>query len=257
MRTSETRPRYKIYATLLDTFRSWRDAYGIYEKYWGFTDNPPMSDEEFREQKRQELVDRINRVPFDSEAADRGTVLNEIVDCMVLHSRPERVKVERVKDAEGSVTALTGRLGEREFTFPISLCRELAEYYHGGIPQQYVEAAIDTKFGPVLLYGYVDYVLPFSVHDLKTTGRYSVGNYRDHAQHLVYPYCLWQGGADVDLFEYNIVEIGRTFYNTYTETYAFRPERDVPRLRIWVEDLVDFLEDNRDVITDRKVFALV
>lgn len=255
METS-TRPRYKIYATLLDAFRTWRDADSIYEKYWGFSENPQYTAAEFEAIKRQELLDRINRVPFDSEAAERGTAFNEVIDSLVLHARSERVAMERITDAEGLVVAVRAKTGEREFTFPIALCREVAAYYKGAIAQQLVEGVIDTRHGPVLLYGYADYIMPFSVHDLKTTGSYSVGNYRSHAQHLVYPYCLWQDGADVDLFEYNVVEMGKTWWNTYTETYTFRPERDVPRLRRWVEDFIGFLEYNRCLITDKKVFAL-
>ena len=41
------------------------------------------TEEEFEEIQRLSLIDTINRVPFDSEDADRGTAFNEIVDCFI------------------------------------------------------------------------------------------------------------------------------------------------------------------------------
>lgn len=246
--------KYRFYATLLDAFQSFLKSDSIWEKYWGWTEEPPHTPEEFREQQFQDLINKINRVPFDSEKADRGTVFNEIIDCMVLNENSKRMKICRVRDENGKTVGIKGTYNEREFTFPLELCREVADYYQGTLPQQYIQAILPTKFGDVLLYGYIDYVAPFCTHDLKTTGQYSVGNYRDHFQHLVYPYALAENGADVTMFEYNVVELGKTFFRTYTETYDFVPERDIPRLTQHVEDFIDFLECNRDLITDKKIF---
>lgn len=76
-------PKYRIYATLLDAFGAYLNSDVIWDKYWGWSENPPHTPEEFHEQQFQELIDRINRKPFDSEAADRGTAFNEIIDCMI------------------------------------------------------------------------------------------------------------------------------------------------------------------------------
>ena len=114
-----------------------------------------------------------------------------------------------------------------------------------------VEAILPTCFGDVLLYGYIDELMPMSVHDIKTTGSYYVGKFKDHWQHMVYPYCLMQNGSDVRLFEYNITD----FKSTYTESYTFVPERDIPILINHCEEFIRFLNDNRDLITDKKIFA--
>ena len=74
---------YCIYATLLDAFWGYLNSDVIWDKYWGWSENPPHTSEEFHEQQFHELIDRINRKPFDSEAADRGTAFNEIIDCMI------------------------------------------------------------------------------------------------------------------------------------------------------------------------------
>ncbi len=247
---------YKFYATLLDGFQSYINSDIIYDRYWGFSENPPHTMEEFRQKQFQSLIDRINRVSFDSEVADRGTAFNEVIDCMVLHKNSEKVKVLKVRGENGAVIGLNATYNGRTFYFPLTLCREVADYYKGALPQQYIQAILPTMFGDVLLYGYIDYVMPFCTHDLKTTGQYAVGNYKDHWQHIVYPYALMENGCNVPDFEYNVVELGKKTYSTYTESYSFVPERDIPRLTEHCEDFIRFLKANRELITDKKIFNL-
>ena len=246
---------YKFYATLLDGFQNYVDSDIIWEKYWGFCENPPHTPEQFRELQFQSLIDRINRVPFDSEAADRGTAFNEVIDCMVLHRNSDKANIVKVRE-DGKVIGVNATYNNRTFFFPLSLVREVADYYDGGLPQQYIQAVLPTIYGDVLLYGYIDYVLPFCTHDLKTTGSYAVGNYKNHWQHIVYPYALMKNGCNVPDFEYNVVELGKTFYRTYTESYSFVAERDIPRLTQHCEDLIRFLQVNRNLIKDKKIFNL-
>ena len=258
----DRQPEYRFYATLLDAFTDYLNSDNIYERYWGWSDNPPLTPEEFRQKQFEELIDRINRVPFDSEAADRGTAFNEVVDCLIEHRKSDTVQVERVhsnpvyNEATGEVSdavliALRATYNNRVFTFPISICREFTDYYKGALTQQRVSALLPTCFGPVEVYGVIDELLPLSVHDIKTTSSYYVGKYRDHWQHVVYPYCLMQSGSDVRLFEYNVTD----FKQTYTESYTFVPERDIPRLTEHCEDFIHFLNDNRNLITDKKIFG--
>ncbi len=258
----DRQPEYRFYATLLDAFTDYLNSDNIYERYWGWSDNPPHTPEEFRRKQFEELIDRINRVPFDSEAADRGTAFNEVVDCLIEHRKSDTVQVERVysnpvyNETTGEVSdavliALRAAYNNRAFTFPISICREFADYYKGALTQQRVSALLPTVFGPVEVYGVIDELMPLSVHDIKTTSSYYVGKYRDHWQHVVYPYCLMQGGSDVRLFEYNVTD----FKQTYTESYTFVPERDIPRLTEHCEDFIRFLNDNRNLITDKKIFG--
>lgn len=267
---------YKLYATLLDSYQNFIDSDKIYQKYYGFSDNPPCSEDEFREKQFQSLIDKINRVPFDSEAADRGTAFGEVIDCMVEHRKSEMMQIEKVYKVQrigacdetgkplyydeiptNTVIALKATYNSREFTFPISLCREFANYFKGALTQQRVEAILPTVFGDVLVYGLIDELMPTTVHDIKTTGSYTVGKFKDHHQHLVYPYALMQNGSDVRTFEYNIVEFNKGGYvvDTYTETYVFKPERDIPILTNHCEEFIRFLEENRDLITDTKIFG--
>lgn len=263
-------PKFKFYATLLDAFTSYLRSDAIWERYWGFSENPPHTPDEFKELQFQSLIDTINRVPFDSEAADKGTAFNEVIDCMVENRKSETVQVERVfktvrmgacdevgkpifyeQYETNEVIALRATYNNRQFDFPISICREFSNYYKGALTQQRVEAILPTCFGDVLVYGVIDELMPMSVHDIKTTGSYYVGKFKDHWQHLVYPYCLMQNGSDVRSFEYNVTD----FKSTYTESYTFVPTRDIPILINHCEDFIRFLNDNRDLITDKKIFA--
>ena len=111
------------------------------------------------------MIDRINRVPFDSEAADRGTAFNEVVDALIEKRKPAGMDVERTPDNAAYMVSYNNR----KFTFPISLCREFSKYYEGALSQQRVSATLPTAFGPVEVYGVIDELMPLSVHDITPT----------------------------------------------------------------------------------------
>ena len=250
-------PKYRIYATLLDAFGAYLNSDVIWDKYWGWSENPPHTPEEFHEQQFQELIDRINRKPFDSEAADRGTAFNEIIDCMIENRKSSIMEISKAYHDDGKLYGIKAVYNNRTFTFHIDLCREFANYFKGALTQQRVEAILPTAYGSVLVYGLIDELMPTSVHDIKTTGSYTVGKFKDHHQHLVYPYALMKNGSDVLTFEYNIVEFNKGGYvvDTYTETYVFNPERDIPILTNHCEEFIRFLEENRELITDTKIIS--
>lgn len=254
---STQQPSYKFYATLLDSFQGYIGSAEIWQQYWGNSDNPTKSLEEFEKEQFEGLINRINRVPFDSEAADKGTVFNEVVDMIILgQATSDKVRVASDRE-RGTITASLTVRPERVFEFPISICAEFARYYKGATPQVFTEGVLPTSYGDVLLYGYIDELMPTSVHDIKTTGKYSVGKYRNNWQHLVYPYCLELQGSSITHFEYNIAQIdkyGRI--ETFTEQYVYRAERDIPLLQSHCEMLIDFLDYNRHLITDKKIFGL-
>jgi len=247
----ERQPKYKIYATLLDAFTDYLRSSEIYQEYWGFAENPEKTEEEFEQAQLQALLDRINRVPFDSEAADKGTAFNEVVDCLILGRKSDKMEIASIPE----VGIIAAEYNNRKFGFSIALCREFASYYKGAIPQVRVEAILPTQYGDALVYGVIDELMPLSVHDVKTTSKYAVGKYAHHWQHIVYPYCLHENGNHITDFEYNVVRFGTNCYATYTEHYAYRHERDKARLTAHVEAFIEFLEANRSLITDKKIFA--
>lgn len=253
---AKPQPKYKFYATLLDAFQGYLSFAEIWQQYWGNSDNPFKSLEEFEKEQFEGLINKINRVPFDSEAADRGTVFNEVVDMIILgQATNDKVSVSTDRE-RGIITAVLTERPDRVFEFPISICAEFARYYNGATPQVFTQGLLSTSYGDVLLYGYIDELMPTSVHDIKTTGKYSVGKYRNNWQHLVYPYCLELQGSIITEFEYNIAQIDKYGkIDTFTEQYTYRAERDIPLLQSHCEMLIDFLEYNRHLITDKKIFG--
>lgn len=245
-------PKYLIYATLLDSLQSWLSSSEIYQEYWGYSEDPQKTEDEFEKEQFQSVINRINRVPMlwdDSEAADRGTAFNEVIDCIIENRKSEKMELKSSKET-GLITA---NYNKRTFIFSIKLIQEFAEYFKGAITQVHTEAVLPTKYGDVLLCGYIDELMPLSIHDIKTTSKYKVGKYRNNWQHVVYPYCLNQNGNKINDFEYNVaVLVGAT--STFVEYYNYIPERDVPRLTLHVEKLIEFIELNKHLITDKKIF---
>lgn len=249
--------RYCFYATLLDTFQNYLDSSEMYQKFYGSSDDPSCTEEEYEERCKQDLLNRINRVPFESEAADKGTAFNEVVDCLILGKNQTDRKDMEI-DFTGSEDIISVRFKNREFYFPRAVCMEFADYYKGAVPQVYCDSVIHTKYGDVYLYGYIDELMPYGIHDIKTTSKYENGKFRKHWQHRLYPYCLTQKGNYIEYFEYNVAEM--TKYGkitTYTEFYKFEPEKAEAELVSICEWLIEFVEANKDKITDRKIFNLV
>jgi hypothetical protein len=245
---------FQFYATLLDNYQNYIDADLNYDKFWGFSENPPCTAEEYVIKQRAALIDSINRVPFESEAADKGTAFNEVIDCIIENRKSDKmdIKVERIAEA---VSMIRVDFNSRLFYFDVGLCKEFAKQFNGAVTQKLVEAILPTSFGNVRLYGYIDELMPFKVHDIKTTSSYYVGKFKTHWQHLVYPYCLIQSGVDIRDFEYNIVEMGKRGCQVFTECYTFEPERDIPRLRERCEELIKFLRDHYQFITNQRIFG--
>lgn len=247
---------YNFYATLLDSFQNYIDSDVNWEKFWGGSADPKLSISEYEAQCKQELIDRINRVPFDSEAADRGTAFNEIVDCLIEHRKPKDMEVVKVYNENNAIIALKALYKEREFTFPIEMCRDMADSYKGAIPQYYCEGILPTKYGNVKLYGYIDELMPNSIHDIKTTSKYEAFKFRKHWQHIVYPYCLMCMGSDIITFDYDVVVLNKDpfKYDFFRESYCFIPHLHIPRLTEHCERLIEFLLVNKYLITDKKIF---
>lgn len=273
----ETKRRYSCYATLLDAFQNFLDAEKNYNLYFS-SDNAKMTVDEWCEKQRDELIERINRVSFTSEAAAKGTAFNQLVDALIKHpqefyreqgcgseditftvttkevrKRNDEPRTEEFYDVVyTNTTVIQGEdsVAAYSFSFPKMLVDEFATYYEGASSQVYCSGTLNTAFGEIDLYGYIDELLPFSVHDIKTCKCYKAGKFKDHWQHIVYPFCLRKSGIDVAMFEYNVTD----FKDTYTELYVYEEQRDVPRLRDICERFIQFIEQHRERITDTRVF---
>lgn len=248
----EQRPKYLFYATLLDSFQGYIGSSEIYQKYWGFSEDPPKSEFEFEQEQFQSLIDRINRVPIDSEPADRGTCFNEIIDCPIEGRKSD--KVELISNRE--TDSILAKYNNREFVFSLSTCRKIAKSYEGAIPQVLTKALLETKYGLVELYGYIDELMPTSIVDIKVKGKYKAFSFKNNWQHRVYPYCLQSEGTDLSEFVYDIyvLDENNQLREGHKEVYAYSAERDIPALTAHCEGLIELIEANRHLITDKKIF---
>jgi len=217
--------KYKIMATSLDAF----------QRYLGSEEDTAF----------QEMIDRINRVPFESEKADKGTAFNNIVDLAI--KNPNFLKLH----IDNKLEEMQYQFKNWEFSFKVSVIKEFADYFKDAVSQVYTEGIIETQYGEVLMYGYID-ELQGTCYDIKTTGSYTFPKYLHAWQHVVYLYCLNKSGFPVTEFEYTVTD----FKNTYRETYNYEPEKDIIKLRSFVEQYIEFLELNKELITDKKIFAL-
>lgn len=277
-------PKYRFYPTLLDSFQNYVDSDSIWEKYYGHSETPPFTLEEFHDQKRQDLIDSINRVEgVYPEAAAKGTCLNEIVDRIILNRNPTNdVLVKSVKDLDDCVSAFSlaaksentkvermerakewyrkigqpfiyASVGGYDFCFDIGLCREIAKYFDGCLCQYRTSAILETSKGEVELYGYIDYLKERTIFDLKTTKNYTFGNYAKYNQRYAYPYCMEDSGMmkEVREFEFTIYQLagGNSRCPLITgkqnkEVYTYSRKESIEILRQNCERFIDFINDN-------------
>ena len=259
------KPRYRFSPSLLNSFQELIDSDSLYEQFYGNSEDPEITPEEYYAQKEKELLDACNRVPFTSEACSRGVALNEIVDCIIeKRKQKEGMTVERIYDENGSVIALHSELDGFSFDFDISLVNELAKRFSGAVCQYRCEATIDTEYGPVILYGDLDYLIRDIVYDLKTTTNYSAyGKFSSGLQKDLYPYCLIESKdmASVSGFEYTIVTIKkptkeRRFIEgeLHTEWFAYNHRTSTNTLKSICESFIEWIEQHRDLITHKRIF---
>lgn len=204
-----SQPKYRFSPTLLDCFYGYVSSDDIWQEYWGNSDTPSKSPEDFKKEQFQGLIDRINRVPIaweDSEKADIGTAFNEIIDAFILN-RPINNKLVTWCKSDRTANIITIEYNKRTFIFPLNVCLEFSQYCQGAIPQYRVEGTLDTKYGEVLFTGYLDALMPCGkVIDYKTTGKYSQGKFDNNFQHLCYPFLLQQQGVNSTEFEYVVLK---------------------------------------------------
>ncbi len=243
-------PNYTIYPSLLDKFASYINSSQIYQEYYGFAESPEVSEEEFEQQKFRELINGINRVPFESEAADKGTMFNEVIDCIVENRKSDKMQIVK----NDAAPAIQVHWKNWMHSFNVEDCKTIGKSLKGATCQDYQEGFIETKYGFVKLYGFSDFILPFRIVDLKTTGKYTAFKFRNNWQHIVYPFLLHYNGIFISDFTYLIYKWTKSGGDFFEEEYTYNQETDLPKLVDFVEMFVEFLENNNHLITDQKIF---
>jgi hypothetical protein len=273
-------PNYKIYPSLLDKFQRFLDADISAEEPWNTVgesnaDKHPdkgigefiLTPDEIRDKQESELLDMINRVPHEPiEAASKGTAFNELVDCIVHNQHPKVTTTQKCYDDNGHVVSIAASLDGFIFNFDTRLLSDAAQRFKGALSQHFTSARLLTAYGEVELYGFIDEWKLGKVYDIKTTGRYTFGDFERSWQKDLYPYCLIASGeCDKDAiaeFEYSVYQLSKPSMRTpiisgkfYPEVYTFDFERSQARLVHGCERFIEWLEAHRDEITDAKIFG--
>ena len=260
-----SKPRYRIYPSILDKYQKFLDSDLVAEEFWNRTeDSYKLSPEEMSDKLEQELIDAINRVDkVPSEAADKGTAFNEIIDCIIENKECEREDMHIYSIlAPEKEPCVIAQFNGWTFSFDIELSRRVAAYFADCIPQYTCSAILPTSFGDVELYGHVDYIGVNKVYDLKTTRDYKFGNYSDYWQRHLYPYCLIESGdlKEVTEFEFTVVE-WKELKNKpicgsiFKEVYTYSHEKSKTKLTAICESFIGWLEARRNLITNEKIFG--
>lgn len=251
---------YRISPSLLNSITGYLNAGELWESFWGKSDNPPYTPEEFEKKQLDELLAYINKEPQEpNEAADRGTCLNEIVDVLIGAEPRADVKISRYN---GEVQAWKDPF---EFAFANELVDALVEVYKDALPQYHLQHTYTLNSGDqVTLHGFADYIFPTCIWDMKTTTKYDYGKYENNWQRKVYPIVAIDSGAmtSCDHFTFDVLvcseKKGAITAKNYREWYDvnvddFRAEvlsflevRVIPMLDKW---LSDGLIDNNQIIT--------
>lgn len=116
------------------------------------------------------------------------------------------------------------------------------------LPAKY-KTQVFTKFvvRNVEIYGYIDVLGEGRAIDLKTTSNYKSGKYSNNFQNL---YLLGLRNKGITQLDYLVTD----FNEVYVESYNVRQFNFNPMLEE-IETFTKFLELNKSLITDRKIFG--
>lgn len=274
----QSKADFRIYPSLLDKFQELIDYETVADEPWNKVSETAiaagkypdkevgdyiLTPDELQDKLEQELIDTINRVPHEpSEAADKGTCFNEVID-MLLDGRDCLYEGMTVTIDEANKT-VTATLNGFVFLYDLDFCQEVAEGLIDSASQVFTSATIETSFGLVELYGYIDEYRYNQVIDLKTTGNYDFLKFERKWQRHVYPYCLVENGKEVEGFEYRVIKWkGGTKTQpalsgeVIPEYYTYDHEQSTSELRGMLEHFIGWLQTNADRITDKKIFGYV
>lgn len=176
--------------------------------------------------KFEEIINKINKVPIEyPEAAKKGVVFEDCVN-LTMSGQP-------IFKKDG-------------FEFDESLVRKVAKKLSQSIGQQvWIEKTVPFEYGNVRVGGFVDYDYTDKIIDLKTTGNYKLGKYKEYQQHRAYGLIK----PEKTDFIYFVTD----FENTYIEPYKNKKSNHEEFLNN-VSKFWEFTQENEHLITDLKIF---
>lgn len=272
---------YCIYPSLLQGFQNLLDYEQVAEEDWNKVSESAQSRGEFLDREigdykltpdemylklEADLIDSINRIDGAfGEAADKGTAFNEIVDCLIEKRKSSRddCKIYSEKKDNGD-TVIRAEIHDFSFEFDPKLCKEVASCFPGSLTQYCAKADMNTRYGTVHLYGFIDEWVGDKIIDIKTTSRYDFGKFEKGWQRHVYPWCVIENGdaTEIESFTYFVVEWAYQRQgepikakNIYEETYTYNHEDSGRKIKEMCESFIEWLESRREFIQDKKIFG--
>ena len=212
-----------------------------------------------KEDAEQQLLDTINRKDaVYSEAMAKGIAFENIINrCLC-----DNDLLENIKNNEKIRAEFRGNEQFFNFYFDTKLILKM----HNSLELQRVHShqvyvtkniKLEKSNKNVELYGIVDYLCPTSVIDLKTTTDYNFPKYITNWQLYVYGYCLSGKVASVDFVVADFTNKKTAYHNeVYQEIYAIEHINYYQyALNNFITLFVEWLENNKEKITDKKIFG--
>jgi hypothetical protein len=196
---------YSVYPTLLD-------AYAFHKKF-------PT------EEKTAEFFDKLNRKPTQiTPQIQKGIDFNNLVDSYINGKGvvPPTNKLEVIASDIARIISLDG---------PVEI-------------QKYIEGTILVDGATVKLYGFVDYLTPGRIWELKTTAKYRPFFLSDRWQRFFYMYCL----PRVPKFTFITTDFNKHYLCEFNSS-------DQDKLVEGLRDFIGFIEKNKDKINNPTLFS--
>lgn len=180
-------------------------------------------------EKEAELLDKINRVKHEmTNQAQLGVAFENLINSIL-------------KGANFTNTY-------DGFTFNESVIKEVVLNLEGYEVQKYVSQNFNINGYDVKLFGFVDYIKQPSLVDLKTTSKYKIGKYKFYSQRHIYSMCL----DGITKFTFLVTD----FEGVMKEPYFISKRESMKYLNESIPKFIEFIESNREKITDTKIFGI-
>lgn len=179
---------------------------------------------------------------FEEKTADsQGEIIVdmwEMIDRINRVKKPTTVAQQKGIDFEKAVVT-----GENEDDFK----EGIIEKARALLPSKYkTQFYSEAKYKNCLIYGFVDLVGGDRAVDLKSTRRYEPNRFAFNHQNL---YLLGLKKYGIKTLDYVITDFEEVYQETYTfDAYDFKP------LYQQIDNFVDFIEQHRKLIKDKKIF---
>lgn len=210
--------KYQVYPTLIDAFYWYKRGYN----------------------EKSELINKINRVKSEMpEAARKGVAFENVINTLLKAKNHPLLTQSEYFESDG-------------FIFQPEIVNRIASKLANAIKQQeYIQAIVETPVGGIKVYGFIDYSYPDMFVDLKTTGSYKKDKYKINNQHKCYPLLAQISGRNINKFNYLITDFSQMYIEPYIHNSAMTDE-----FIFNLVEFTEFLEVNRGIITDKKIFNM-